>query len=102
MAQVSGFTLYGDVNVDTSKADGKVPLSLNIILYNLAGNVAGRQAVPTGGRYRFNNLKSGEYDIAIEIENTEIARLRVALGGSPGADYRQHLEFEWKPIGTQE
>jgi tetratricopeptide (TPR) repeat protein len=100
VAQVSGFTLYGDVNVDSSKAEGKLPLSLNIILYNLAGNVAGRQAVPTGGRYRFNNLKSGEYDIAIEIENSEIARVRVSLGGTPGADYRQDLEFEWKSIGT--
>lgn len=48
MAQ-SGFTLYGDVRVDETKADAKVPLSLNIILYTLGGNIVGRQSVPVAG-----------------------------------------------------
>jgi Flp pilus assembly protein TadD len=97
VAQVSGNTLYGDVKVDDSKVNATTPLSLNIILYNLSGNVIGRQAVPTGGRYRFNNVRSGEYDIAIEVETSEIARVRISLGGAPGSDFRQDLEFEWKP-----
>jgi tetratricopeptide (TPR) repeat protein len=95
MAQ-SGFTLYGDVKVDETKADGKAPLSLSIILYTLGGNVVGRQTVPSGGRYRFTNLRSSEYDLAVEIETSEIARVRVSVGGTPGADQRQDLEFEWK------
>jgi Tfp pilus assembly protein PilF len=100
VAQGSGNTLYGDVKVDDSKVDARTPLSLNVILYNLAGNVVGRQAVPSGGRYRFNNMRPGEYDIAVEVETTEIARVRVSLGGSPGSDFRQDLEFEWKPTTT--
>jgi len=100
MAQVSGNTLYGDVKVDESRADAKIPLSLTIIIYNLAGNVVGRQSVPSGGRYRFNNMRTGEYDIAVEIETSEIARIRVSLGGTPGSDFRQDLEFEWKPTTT--
>lgn len=95
MAQ-SGFTLSGDVKVDETKADAKVPLSLSIILYTLGGNVVGRQSVPSGGRYRFNNLRSSEYDLAVEVETTEIARVRVHVAGTPGADIRQDLEFEWK------
>ena len=100
MAQVSGNTLYGDVKVDESRADAKTPLSLTIIIYNLAGNVVGRQSVPSGGRYRFNNMRTGEYDIAVEIETSEIARIRVSVAGTPGSDYRQDLEFEWKPTTT--
>lgn len=100
VAQVSGTTLYGDVKVDESKVDARTPMSLNIILYNLAGNVVGRQAVPSGGRYRFNNVRPGEYDIAIEVETSEIARVRVSVGGMPGSDSRQDLEFEWKPTAT--
>ncbi|MFN2493073.1 MAG: tetratricopeptide repeat protein [Pyrinomonadaceae bacterium] len=97
MAQGSGVTLFGDIKVDESKADTKAPLSMTIIIYNLAGNVIGRQSVPSGGRYRFNNLRTGEYDIAVEIETSEIARLRILVSGTPGSDFRQDLEFEWKP-----
>ena len=92
----SGFTLSGDVKVDETNADAKAPLSLSIILYTLGGNVVGRQTVPSGGRYRFNNLRSSEYDLAIEVETAEIARVRVHVAGSPGADIRQDLEFAWK------
>src|SRR5688572_27159079 len=95
MAQ-SGFTLYGDVKVDEAKADEKLPLSLTVILYTLGGNVVGRQSVPSGGRYRFNNLRASEYDLAVEVETSEIARIRVSVAGTPGADLRQDLEFEWK------
>ncbi len=95
MAQ-GGFTLYGDVKVDETMADAKAPLSLTIILYTLGGNVVGRQSVPSGGRYRFNNLRSSEYDLAVEVETSEIARVRVSVAGTPGADLRQDLEFEWK------
>lgn len=100
MAQVSGTTLYGDIRVDESKVDARTPLGLNIILYNLAGNVVGRQVVPSGGRYRFNNVRAGEYDIAVEVETSEIARIRVSLGGTPGSDFRQDLEFERKASAT--
>ena len=31
------------------------------------------------------------------METNEIARIRVSVAGTPGADLRQDLEFEWKP-----
>src|SRR4029453_10572399 len=70
----TNLTLWGEVKVKNSAAEIKKPLSLNIILYNLAGIVVGRQTVPSGGRYRFNNMRAGEYDLAIEVETNEIAR----------------------------
>ena len=97
LAQRGTVTLFGDMRVDESKAGGMRAMSFNVILYNLSGNVLGRQTVPSGGRYRFNNVRSGEYDIAIEVENNEIARVRVMIAGSVTSDFRQDLEFEWKP-----
>ncbi|HLE63451.1 MAG TPA: tetratricopeptide repeat protein [Pyrinomonadaceae bacterium] len=90
------FTLYGDLKIDESKAEGMKPMSVTLILYTLGGYVVGRQTIPSGSRYRFTNLRAGEYDIGVEVETTEIARVRVNLGGVPGSDFRQDLEFEWK------
>src|SRR4051794_35359242 len=91
-AQSGSISLFGDIKVDESKADKKTPLSFTIILYNLGGNVIGRQTVASGGRYRFNNLRPGEYDIAVEIETSEIARTHVSVAGGSGSDFRQDLE----------
>lgn len=91
-----GHTLYGDVKVDESKAQGMKPLTFDVILYYLDGRVVSRQRVAGGGRYRFNGLKAGEYDLVVEVDSTEVARLRVALGGGPPSDFRQDVEMEWK------
>jgi len=93
-------SLYGDLKVeDKTTDDSKKPLSLTLILYNLAGIVVQRQTVPSGIRYRFNNLRIGEYYLAVEVETTEIARVHIVLSGIPGSDYKQDLEFEWKSVG---
>lgn len=93
----SGHTLYGDLKVDESKAEGMKTTTLDVILYNLDGRVFSRQRVMSGGRYRFFGLRSGEYDLAVEMESQEIVRIRVSLGGvGPGSDFRQDVELEWK------
>ncbi len=100
LAQAQGggsYTLYGDLKVDDSKVSEKVPMSISVILYSLGGNVLGRQTVPSGGRYRFTNLRQGEYQIGVEVESSEIARVQVTLAGATSTDFRQDLEFEWKP-----
>jgi tetratricopeptide (TPR) repeat protein len=90
------YTLFGDVKVDESKAQGQVPLSFNVILYTESGIVVGRQPVVAGGRYRFVALRSGEYELAVEVDNNEVARVRAYVGGSIDAEYRQDLELEWR------
>ncbi|HEY7786375.1 MAG TPA: tetratricopeptide repeat protein [Pyrinomonadaceae bacterium] len=93
----SGHTLFGDVKVDESKTDGLSPMSLDLLLYNLGGLIVARQRVSTNGRYRFLGLRPGEYDLVVEVENAEVARIRVTISGGAPTDNRQDLEFEWKP-----
>jgi Tfp pilus assembly protein PilF len=101
VAQSGNLTLFGDVKVDESKADNERMLSLTVVLYNLSGNIMGRQTVPSGGRYRFTGVREGEYDLAVEVETREVARVRVNVMGPPGSDYRQNLEFELKGSASE-
>jgi len=100
-AQTRGsLSLVGDIKVDESRVEGKKPASLTVVLYTLGGSdVVGRQTVPLNGRYRFNNLASTEYEIGIEVENNEVARVHVLVSGRPGSEIQKDLEFEWKGIG---
>jgi len=95
-AQGRGYVIWGDINVDTSKADVPGPARLILILYDRAGRQVARQAANAHGRYRFTNLNGGEYDLAVEVDSSEVTRIRLVLAGSPGFDYRQDLQFQWK------
>ena len=93
-------TLYGDVKVDETYAESNKLGSLTIVLYASGGaTTIGRTTVPVNGRYRFNNLPSGEYELAVEADMTEIARMRVSVAGRPGSDHQQDVELSWKPVG---
>ena len=95
-AQAQGTqTLYGDFKVDESKAgQAAKPISYDLILYFDTGVIAGRQTVSNGGRYRFVNMPNGVYFIAVELENTEVTRIRVELLRSNyKTDHRQDIEL---------
>lgn len=101
MAQGGGHILYGDFKVDESKASGVNRLSYDLILYSLARQVVARQTISSNGRYRFNNLSSGVYDLAVELENVEVARIRVELVSPLATDQRQDITLELKaPVGA--
>ena len=93
----SGSILYGDLNVEESTAEGLKPVSYTILLYTLSGFVISRQSIGSNGRYRIINLSDGEYDLVVEIENTEVARIRVRIR-SPiyKTDFRQDINLQWK------
>lgn len=95
-AQGGGHILYGDVKVDESKVTGIKPISYDLILY-LGNQIVRRQPVSSDGRYRFVDLSNGHYDLVVELENNEIARIRVEIT-SPriNTDYRQDITLEWK------
>lgn len=99
LAQGGGHTLYGDVKVDESKASDINRLSYDLILYSLARQVIARQTVSSNGRYRFNNLSSGVYDLAVELENVEVARIRVELVSPLATDQRQDINLELRAPG---
>jgi len=95
-AQRGDHTLYGDLIIDESKATGLKPLSFDVILYTEGKVLISRQSTPNNGRYRFNNLPVGVYELAIEVENNEIARLTVDLRSPWLKDVRRDIEFEWR------
>jgi len=96
-AQGGGHILYGDMKVDESKAQGATRLSYDVILYNLSRQIVARQTVTSNGRYRFNNLNSGVYDLVVESENVEVARIRVELVAPLATDIRQDINLELRP-----
>jgi Tfp pilus assembly protein PilF len=96
LAQDSGHILYGDLKVDETKVEGQKPLSFDILLYTQGGGMIGRQAIPNGGRYRFMGLSDGWYDLVVEVEGTEVVRMRVQVMANFKTDFRQDLALEWR------
>jgi tetratricopeptide (TPR) repeat protein len=88
------------MRVDESKATNVTVLSYDVILYNLNRTVIARQTVTSTGRYRFNNLNSGVYDLVVELENAEVARIRVELVSPVATDLRQDINLELRPSGN--
>ena len=101
-AQTRGsMTLYGDVKLHQDQPGDNSIGSLTIVLYAQGGaTIIGRTTVPVGGRYRFNNIPSAEYELAVEADMTEIARLHVSVSGRPGSDYQQDIELAMKSPGS--
>lgn len=96
--QAGGHVLFGDVKVDESKVGGTPsPMAFHIILYTTTGNVLDRQVVPNNGRYRFSNVRNGEYDVGIEVDGVEIGRVRVMVQSVYKTDFQQDIALELKP-----
>jgi len=88
-------TLYGDIRVETEPGDdSKKPLSLEVQLYIINGTLIGRQNVGANGRYRFMELRNGEYDVVVLSENLEVARVRVRVESVYKNDFRQDITLE--------
>lgn len=95
-----GQTLFGDVRI-TGENNEVVFKEVTLILRKVPDGEIGRQTVSSRGRYRFTNLKIGEYEIVIEAEGKEIGRLgqimvRSELSNSPYG-HQYDLEFRWHP-----
>jgi tetratricopeptide (TPR) repeat protein len=99
-------TLYGDIRVEGAEADApKKPLSFEVLLYIINGTPVDRQTVTGNGRYRFMNLRDGEYDLVVLSENAEVARVRVRVQSVYKNDFRQDitlgLRADGKPARAQ-
>lgn len=90
--------LFGDVKVDHSQVGGaSSPMAFHIILYTTTGSVLDRQIVPNNGRYRFSNIRNGEYDVGIEVDGIEIGRVRVMVQSIYKTDFQQDIALELRP-----
>jgi len=52
--------------------------------------------VQSNTRYRFVNLTDGRYQIVVEVENSEVARLPVSLSSPFKREIHQDIEFQWR------
>lgn len=93
-------TLFGDLDVDESKAVKTKSLLYEVVLFDMAGKQIGRQFVSSKGRYRFLNLFDGQYELAVLLENEEIMRTRVEIMAPFKNDFRQNLAFAWQPANS--
>jgi len=88
-------TLYGDIKVEAEPNTESVkPLSLEVQLYIINGTLVGTQTVAANGRYRFMELRNGEYDVVVLSENAEVARVRVRVDAVYKNDFRQDITLE--------
>ncbi len=95
-----GQTLFGDVRV-TGENNNVVPKEVTLILRRVPEGEIGRQVVSSRGRFRFTNLKVGEYEVLIEVNGKEIGRvqqifIRSELSNSPHG-HQYDLDFRWRP-----
>jgi len=93
--QGGGHSLYGDLKIDESDA-GKVPQAYTVILARVPGFEPRRVTVQSGGRYRFNEVPNGEYNLIVEVEGQEVARIPLLLQERRSTDIRQDIELAWK------
>ena len=97
-------SLFGDVQI-TGEDNNSVPKEVTLILRRQPDGEVARTTVSSRGRYRFNNLIYGEYDLVIEADGKEIGRVgpiymrEQDLSNSPYG-FQYDLDFKWKP-GTQ-
>ena len=89
------FTLVGDIKVDESNVEDPVPLTLDVFLYK-AGSVVARQRLGNNDRYRFNNLSAGMYEVAVEIDSTEVARVSKLIAGQVPDDVRLDINLAYR------
>jgi tetratricopeptide (TPR) repeat protein len=98
-----GHILYGDFRIEEAKApEGGAaaeltPATFHILLYTAAGQLVSRQPITNNGRYRFLDVPNGEYDLVVELENDQLARVRVQLAYSYRTDHRQDILMESRP-----
>jgi len=96
-AQVGGGHLvFGDFEVNESKDNKSTPQVFNVILYSVFGSVVARQSVANHGRFQFYNVNNGEYDIVVEVESHEVARVHIVLTSALRSDFRYDISLEWR------
>jgi len=95
VAQSGGHVLIGDIKVDESNAGGSTIATFEVLLYNESGSLLMRQTVSSNGRYRFLDLRNGRYEVVVEYETKEIARVLVTVQSPFKTDFRRDIELEW-------
>jgi tetratricopeptide (TPR) repeat protein len=105
VAFAQGLVIFGDIRV-TSENNVVVPKEVLLILRRAPDGEVARQYVSSRGRYRFSNLRAGEYEIVAEADGKEVGRLTLIkigdgiLSNSPYG-YQNDLEFRLRAEASQ-
>ena len=95
-----GQTLFGDVRVTSENSNVTVPQEVTLILRRVTEGEVGRQTVSSRGRYRFTNLKTGDYEIVVEVEGKEIGKLQqITVGGLSNSPYGFQYDLDFRLKG---
>ena len=94
-------SIFGDLRVDDSKVSGVKPISYDVILCSEGGTRLSHQTVSPNGRYRFF-VSSGVYYVVVELEQVEIARVRVDMLSPMVTTLQKDIELAWRvPPGSE-
>lgn len=96
MAQGRGNILFGDFRVDGAASGEIKPEIFHIILNSIEAQIVQRTPVSNGGRYRFDNVPNGQYDLVVELEGREVARMRIVISELRRTDVRRDIALEWR------
>lgn len=94
VSRMGKFIIFGDVSVTGAGVEEK-PLTFTVMLTLRTGAILDRQTVGSKGRYQFNNVDEGDYDIVVEFENNQVWREHVKLNGIE-TRFRLDIALEWK------
>lgn len=87
--------IFGDLKVEGSEQPG-APKSYLVILKNSAGVIFGRDSIAAGGRFRFLNVPNADYELVVEVNNSEVYRSRFVLSESRSSDLQKDIELIWR------
>ena len=88
-----GHTVFGDIIVQREATADNKPIKVDLTLYTESRVVVERNTAFDNGRYRFNNIPTGVYELVAEVEGQEVARIRVDLTSPMIEDLRRDLTF---------
>ncbi len=100
-AQGGGNIVYGDLRIDSSKTHEKVPSTFYVLLSSGRSISAVRQPAAPGGRFRFIDVPNGEYDLIVELEGREVAKMHINIQPPTPTDFRYDLELAWTDTISQ-
>jgi tetratricopeptide (TPR) repeat protein len=88
-----GHAVFGDINVVGGQPKDRKPIKVDLTLYTEGRVIVERNTAFDTGRYRFNNIPSGIYELVAEVEGQEVARVRIDLTSPVIDDLRRDLNF---------